>query len=186
MLARCGPRRTGYTLMEIVLVVALILISAAVAIPVWQSMLDDAKLTAASDLVRARMAQARARAMESGRPWRLACIPNTGVLQLAPEDSGEWDRMDRNVIKEAELQREELPKGIYFGTIPSDLLASRDPGSAGTTWQNLAVYLYDGSAREDTVIYFGKMSTMPMAAELRALTGSVTVRSPAEVKATLP
>ncbi len=179
-------RRAGFTLMELLMVMALIIIAAAVGIPVWQTMLADARQTSAGDMIRARMAETRARAMESGRPWRVACIPNTPVFQIAPDDSTVWEQMERTPKHEAELKRDELPKDIVFAINPGDIAGSPQPGTPGTEWHTLAVYQFDGSAREDSITYFGKMSLMPMGAELRGLTGSVTMKSAAEVKASLP
>lgn len=179
-------QRAGLTLMELLMVMALIVIVAAVAVPVWQTMLADARETAAADMVRARMAETRARAMETGRPWRLACIPNTDAFQMAPDDSTAWEQVEQSSKHEAELKRDKLPEGIVFAVNPGDISGSSQPGTPGTEWRTLAVYQFDGSARDDSITYFGKMGLMPMGVELRGLTGSVTLKSATEVKASLP
>jgi len=177
--------RPGYTLMEMVCVIALIVIIMAIATPVVQSMLDDANLMAATDMVRAKAAETRAQAMESGKPWRLAFIPNTGWFQLAPDDSSDWDSMDQNSAEKEGLFRDQLPRDIHFGVTPSDIQGGSG-GSPGTAWQTVVVYTYDGSAREDSMIYYGKVSTPPMGMEVRALTGSVTMKTYTEVMAMQP
>ena len=100
---RAAQARRAYTLLEIILVMALIVIMSAIAIPVMQSMLSDARVTAAGDQVRGKLADTRANAMAEGRPWRLAFLPNTGVFQMAPEESTEWDSVVQDPIQSADF-----------------------------------------------------------------------------------
>src|SRR4051794_31773914 len=91
MRASRSYHRPAFTLIEMVLVMVIILIVAAISVPLIQTMLAESRIDASGDVVRGKMAEARARAMEEGRPWKFAFIVNTGVYQLAPEDSSEWD-----------------------------------------------------------------------------------------------
>jgi type II secretory pathway pseudopilin PulG len=167
--------------MEVMVVMAIIAVAGAIAIPVTFMMIDDWRASTSSDLVRGKAAEARAKAMETGKPWRFAFIPNTGVFQLAPDDATEWDGTDQSFIAQEELYRDSLPKDVYFGINAGDIRGGQQPGSPGSTWQTIAVYNYEGNAREDTIVYFGRMGTPPMAIEVRGLTGSVTARSAYEV-----
>ena len=72
--------------MELVVVIVIILIIASLAVPVIQNMLDDGRLQGAEDMVRAKTAEARAYAMEQGKPWRVACIPGSGTIMVAPDE----------------------------------------------------------------------------------------------------
>ena len=67
--------RRAFTLMEVALVLALILVLAAITVPSLESMYGDVKLTAATDLIRARWADARTQAIEEGRAYRFAIMP---------------------------------------------------------------------------------------------------------------
>jgi len=178
--------RSAFTLLELLIVLAIILIAASISVPVIQVMLDDARLQGATDMVRAKAAEARAYAMDTGKPWRVAYIPGTGVIQVAPDDSTEWAQTDTTVMMKPELFREQLPQGIYLGTSPSDVIGASATSSPGGSWQTIAIYSYDGSARDDSMTYYGKYGTSPMAMELRALTGSVAMRTTAEVMAMKP
>ena len=174
-------RRAGYTLMEVMVVVAIIILAASITVPVVSSMIDDARITASSDTVRAQLAETRAKAMDSGKPWRLACMPGTGYYMLAPDDSTEWESTDQSVLQREDAIRDTLDKDIVFSSSPGTGAAA-----AGNGWQTIAVYTYDGSAREDSIIYFGKTGTPLMAAEVRGLTGSVIMRSAVEVMGMQP
>ena len=178
--------RRAYTLMEVILVMALVLVVAGISVPVIQTMMDDARQTAAIDMVRAKTAETRARAMESGVPWRLAYIPNTGVFQLAPDDSTDWESMEQPFMEKEGLYRDTLPKGIVFGVNAGDIIGASEAGAAGSEWHTIGVYNYEGSAREDSITYFGKAGIPPMAIELRGLTGTPTMRTPSEVMAMQP
>jgi len=89
-----NQHRTAYTLLELMIVMALIVVVTSISVPVVRTMLDDARLEGATDMVRAKTAEARAYAMDTGKPWRLAYIPGTGVIQVAPEDSTDWEQME--------------------------------------------------------------------------------------------
>src|SRR4051794_19906579 len=105
-------KRQAYTLIELMLVMALMVIAAALAVPAIKTMMVDARITASGDVVRARMADTRSRALESGRPWKLGFLANTGVFQLAPEDSSAWESTDKDAVMQEDLVRDELPQDI--------------------------------------------------------------------------
>jgi Tfp pilus assembly protein FimT len=178
--------RAAFTLLETMLVVVILVIVGAIAIPVTQTLLVDMHMTAAGDMVRARLADARAKALEQGRPWRLACISGSGAFQLAPEDAAAWDSADQEPEQKMELLRDHLPPDIIFGLHEADISGAREGSSSSGKWETLAVYLPEGSAREDTTIYFGKAGLIPMRARVRALTGVVTIESAIVVKEDRP
>ena len=78
-------RRPGFTLIEVLLVMAIILIMAAVAFPTLSAMWGDVRAKAAADQVRAAWTEARARAIEDNRAYRFAVEPGTpeALAQLA-------------------------------------------------------------------------------------------------------
>jgi type II secretory pathway pseudopilin PulG len=179
------PARSAYTLMEIILVMAIIVIVGAISIPAMQTMLADARFSAAGDCVRGRLADTRANAMQEGRPWKLGFIANTGVYQLAPEDSSEWDNPSQELVEKADVTRDELPKDIVFSLNQEDILNSQQALPPGPGWETIAIYLPDGSARDDATVYFGKPGMGPNRAVLRGLTGSVSMET-FNLKADLP
>ena len=169
--------RPAFTLMEIILVMVIFIIVASLSIPLIQTMLTDSRISASGDVVRGKMAEARARAMEEGRPWKFAFIANTGVYQLAPEDSKEWDSPSQEPDEQIDLIRDSLPKEIVFALSREEILNADQGGSPGSGWATAAIFVADGSAMEDTVIYFGKPGMVPMRAKLRALTGTATIET---------
>ena len=68
------PPRHAFTLLETLLVLMIIVIAAALAFPAVQGMLDDARETAAGDMIRGKAAETRTAPSETGKAWRLAYL----------------------------------------------------------------------------------------------------------------
>src|SRR3954465_12191015 len=104
------PRR-GFTILETMLVLSLIVVVAAIAIPSIDSMYSGVKLTSAADAVRSQWAEARARAAEDGVAYRFSVVPQTGKFKVAPdrEDEPTGDVADAPLVHEGEL-----PGGVLF------------------------------------------------------------------------
>lgn len=162
--------------MELLVVMAIIVIIAGISVPVIRSMLTDTRQTAAADMVRARLADARAHAMDEGRPWKLGFIPGTGVFQLAPEDSTDWEGQQQDPIARPDLFRDELPPEIIFASSAQAIQGQSGASSGGGAWETIAIFMPAGNAREDSAVYFGKGGFWPMRAEIRGLTGSVDIQ----------
>lgn len=175
--------RRGYTLMEMVLVLAIMVIAAAIAVPVVQTMLDDANMTAGADQMRARLADARARALDSGTPWKLAYQPGSGVYQYAAEsDDASWSDTGSDEKETQDFVRGKLPKHVVMAVNRDDIAGAQGDGTATGGWTTLAVFLGDGSARDDGMVYVGKHGIMPLRLRVRGLTGAVTVDVPIQVR----
>lgn len=163
--------RPGYTLLEVTLVTALLGVMAALAYPAIDGMSGQHRLTASVDAVRAAWAQGRSRAIEEGRPYRFA-FSGPGHYRLAPEQPDYWSG---SVPPDSSRQvlEGDLPPGITFGTRPG---SSSGQGSSGE-WSSLAVFLPDGTAREDVQLLFQVKGTPRTVLQLRAMTGAVTVHT---------
>jgi len=170
-------RRAGFTLMEIILVVVIAIIVASISIPLIQTQLAEARITASGDIVRGKMAEARARAMDEGRPWRFGFIAGSSIYQLAPDESSEWDNPGSEPDERADLVRDKLPQDIIFAFTREEIMGTDQAGSGSGSWNTAAVFLPDGSAVDDTTVYFGKAGSSPLRAKLRALTGIVNIES---------
>jgi len=105
------PRRTsasarrGLTLLELMVVMVMMLVIAAITIPFAQTMLADSRVTAAGDQVRARIAETRALAMEEGKPFRFAYQSHSGVFQIAPEGDAAWETVSTDEADLGDLVR---------------------------------------------------------------------------------
>src|SRR5262245_60047620 len=84
-------RRTGATLFEILLVMAIVVIISAMAFPSLSAMYGSYKINGAVDSVRSAWADARARAIEEGRPYRFAVEPSGSSYRVAPDHPDYWE-----------------------------------------------------------------------------------------------
>jgi prepilin-type N-terminal cleavage/methylation domain-containing protein len=180
------PRR-GYTLLELVLVVVILALLAVMAIPSLHSAYLQLRLTSATDQIRAAWARGRLQAVNEGRPYRFAIVPNKGNFRLAPDSNDFWTggspssddpKGDGPIILEAAL-----PKGVRLVMADAGPLDSGngddtalppesvDPGM----YQPVVTFLPDGTSREDVGIVFVSQGVAPLLLRLRGLTGAATV-----------
>jgi prepilin-type N-terminal cleavage/methylation domain-containing protein len=196
-------RRQGFTLMEVMITVAIMAIVAAVSFPVGRSMWLGVRRDSAGDSVRSSWAEGQSHAMNESRPYRFSYIPGTGNYRLAPDSDEYWtgggspppsnDSEDTTVVLAGRL-----PKGVFFQTNGSPAVpVSEDDGpdnpssdaSADTvnvgSYQKLIVFLPDGTANaftpngsaSDFAEITLKIDDLPaLIVSLRALTGVVASR----------
>lgn len=183
-------RRSGYTLLELVLVTAVIAMTAAMAAPSLDGMYPSYKLNASIDAVRAAWAKGRALAIEEGRPYRFAVTPGQSKYRLGPDedptDGGQLDDSTETNNNQSRNQDEELPKGVTFSLVqqsesqPPQWSSSPPPptNTTGSTdgMSTIAVFLPDGTARDDAEITIQVKGAAPKSVKLRGLTGAVTVQ----------
>ncbi len=162
--------RPGYTLMELLLVMAIIIVTGALSVPAWESMMSDTRVKAARDIVQARLADIRGQAMKEGRPYILAVMNKTGKFKVGPEDENMNSEADEG---EQPLRIEgELPETVLF-SLDNSSVSNSASGSGG--YQTIAVFLPDGTARDDVSVMFGKEGGHSIGVQVRALTGAVTM-----------
>jgi len=148
--------RRAYTLLELMLVLALVVILAALVYPSFDAMYGQYKLSAAADSAKAGMTNARAQAIEEGQPYRFAIVPGKGNFRVAPHSQAYWTGGDPPVADGGHplyAHEDSLPQGIVF--VDSDqAVASEDSQTAldegavpPTQWKTVAVFLPDGTAR---------------------------------------
>ncbi|MEZ6118958.1 MAG: prepilin-type N-terminal cleavage/methylation domain-containing protein [Pirellulaceae bacterium] len=122
-------KHRGLTLMEVLLVLALLVIIAAVAAPRFNSTFSQQRLKKGADMVRAELARARVRAMKSGQTQVFRHLLSSDgfitMTQTSPEDFVEVESMfasdvgvTTNMVGVGGLgvttEMERLPKGVRF------------------------------------------------------------------------
>jgi prepilin-type N-terminal cleavage/methylation domain-containing protein len=190
--------RRGYTLFEVVLVMAIMLIIAALASPLmFEGLYGTTKVTAAADMVRAHWADCGHQAVEHGRPYRFAVIPNTGRFKIepydpahhqpAPDGSGADQGGQNNITpfidsntpvlddsaKTGIIIEDQLPSGVRFGTKDNPVNPDSEESADGD-YVTIAVFLPDGTAMNDVEIIFSAKGGTSITLKLRGLTGTCT------------
>ncbi len=183
--------RRGYTLLEMILVLAIVVILLSVAYPSLTAMQRSYRLEGAADAAKGGMASARAQAIEEGRPYRFAIVPGKGNFRVAPDSAAYWSGGQPPppqgtappLVLEGHLE------GAWFGEAgqynEGDATAL-EPGEVGPDqWKTVAVFLPDGTARApdgtddslpEVVIPVATEGTRPLVVVLRLLTGTVSSR----------
>src|SRR4051812_631594 len=78
-------RRPGYTLVELIVVMAILLVLGAMLAPTLRATSRDTNVKAGADIVRGRMEEARANAIEDSRPYRFSVSVDGTRVRVSPD-----------------------------------------------------------------------------------------------------
>lgn len=167
-----APRR-GFTVFEIVVVLALLLLLAAVLLPSVGAFRGDTRQRAAADLIRAELAVARSRAMEEGRPYRVAVSADGKRVRRAP-DGPEFATAAGFGHADSSAQVVDYP----FDEVTAEVV-SEQPDSGPVqidNWVTIATVQPDGTCREDgALVLIKEEDGSTMRVHVRGLTGASRV-----------
>ena len=184
--------RAGFTLVEIIIVMAIVLLVAAISIGSIRLMYADEGTINASDTVRAQWAQAQRRAINDGVPYVFGVVWNEGVWRIAPEGADYWGAgaapMQNDVSSKLVTDAGRLDADVCFVESGSDKLPdvvpSSDPNKVDVDrYQQLLTFYPDGSVKyqapdgsspEVFDLYLEGRTKLRRIISLRILTGSVT------------
>jgi prepilin-type N-terminal cleavage/methylation domain-containing protein len=181
-----GPRlnRRAFTLLEMMLVMALVAMLASLIVPGIRNFYKGEKLMAATDGVRAAAAQARLHAIDEGIPYRLSVVPGRGNYRAAPDNNEAWNQgaegefptiegvVPPDIALRVQFQgqaisvdsEEESAVSFDLGDVPED------------AWSVVAVFRPDGTADRTVEIICSTAHSLPLSITLRGLTGTTSVR----------
>jgi type II secretory pathway pseudopilin PulG len=168
-----APRAAnGFTLVEVLLVIALLILIAGAILPSIAAFRGDSYHRAAADVVRSELAAARGRAMEEGVPYRLSVNKDGTRLRRAP-DGPEFGTVA------AASEPSGAAKAVDYAFERVTVTRSGEPGTdfeADGDWTTFALVLPDGTCREDAVLLAVKEgSGGTMYVRVRGVTGSSKV-----------
>jgi prepilin-type N-terminal cleavage/methylation domain-containing protein len=156
-----SQRRRAFTLMELILVLAILVVITSLAYPSLETMYGDLRVNAAADSVRGAWATARAQAMDGGRAYRFEMLTDTGEYRVVPVVQGEPQPVVLDV----------LPKGVR-----ASLLAAAGNTGEVSAERIVVTFLPDGSADQSVELLLQLRSARSQVLKLRGLTGVVSVR----------
>ncbi|MBX9626959.1 MAG: prepilin-type N-terminal cleavage/methylation domain-containing protein [Gemmataceae bacterium] len=169
------PRRPGFTLLELTLVMAVMVILGAFVAPTLHGMKGNADQRAAADAVRSRIADARGLAMEHGTAYRLAVSADGSRLRVAP-DGPDYDAAGASETATATARVIETRLEPATAAVEADADAPADEAGG---WVTVGTFLPDGTCREDNVVVEVREGAFPpMRVRLRGVTASSKLLRP--------
>lgn len=192
------PRR-AYTLLELLLVLAILVIAAAAVAPSLRGVIRNASLKSAADTVRAELTKAHVRAMKTGRTQVFQYELDGGKYKVEPwvgddealeSPTGEASGAAAPVAGDVgNLNEKSLPEGIKFvqGDSALEMRSQRIEeelsamGGAGASWSRPILFYRDGSA-SDAYIVVGNDREAGIRIDLRGMTGAVKVGQISDLK----
>jgi Tfp pilus assembly protein FimT len=144
-----------------IVVLAIVVIAIAVAIPFMAGMFGDTPTRAAADMVKSRWAEARSKAMEEGKPYRFQVTDNTH-FRVAPDD--DFDNSTAGLD-------ERLPDNVSFGAASQPGANASGAGDNGYT----VVFLPDGTTSTNVELPLSGQNGPPLTLKLNKSTGVVDV-----------
>lgn len=177
---------SGMTLFEVLLVLALLVVVAAVSMPAISSSLSRARLENGAELVRAAWGKARVAAMQVGEPYIFRYEPKGSRYQIVrlsaitADDAGDLNNLPPESEDDAEyaeadmlrLAKSRLPTQIVFAAgdvaAVSQLAAAAAAPDGG--WSQPIMFYPDGTT-SDAAVLVANASGETIRITLRSLTG---------------
>lgn len=204
-LVRCKNHRNGFTLVEILLVLAVLVVFAGMTVPSVMRMFSQQKITGSAERVREAIASARFRAIESGIIYQFCCEANGQRYVVVPFEPDHVNSSSGQSGPVTLLSRASgnLPKGLVFSSTVIKTMSSSSmsnsttspaisapshklaPGSldglpkasdlAGANWSIPILFNPEGSANADIEITISDAASQHVKLHVRAFTGAVSM-----------
>lgn len=174
---RMQTRRAGFTILELVVVLAILIILGALTLPSLFSLRGNAYQKAGVDQLRASIADARGLAMSESVPYRLAASKDGKRLRTAP-DTADFATMAVPTGRSSGAKSMEVaPESVTY-----EVESGNDEGAdqAGEDdWLTIAIFLPNGTCRQtQSVVAVHEANFPPIRVLLRGLTGTATILQP--------
>lgn len=182
--SRLSPARTGFSLIEIIIVTALMVTIGAMVVPAMLDFFGSQKLSKAADKVRTEMGRARVMAIRSGDIYAFYFTPEMTSYTVAPFNESFNERTQpqekRGVDDRASdfnFDEERLPRGITFAAAdsPEDARVAQAMAENEVNLSSMRPILFypDGTSQNATIILKNDQQEL-YKITLRGLTGSAT------------
>ncbi|MGI9519708.1 MAG: prepilin-type N-terminal cleavage/methylation domain-containing protein [Pirellulaceae bacterium] len=172
--SRTTISRSGFSLLEVLVVLAVLVMITALAMPAMNSVFSGQHLRSAADVVRARFAEARVKSIETGDVHGFFYMPTQGNYFVAPMTEG-FRTMQSGV--QPSVQQRMLENEIVFaaGESMQDTRSVYATNLATNEYSIMKPVLFypDGTSQDATVILQNKRGAV-IQINLRGLTGTAS------------
>jgi Tfp pilus assembly protein FimT len=162
--------RRGYTLFEVLLVLAIIISVISAAVPIFHSSFEIERLKKGADVLRTAWAKARVAAMTTGLTHIFRFEYQTSQFVLAIWDTGESATESSSATTVLE-QPGELPEGITFHAAEKTAearAAQADASNSGTAPQ---IFFYSDGTTSTAQVLITNNKDRFLKVQLRGMTG---------------
>ena len=175
---RCGAgQRSAFSMLEMILVLAIVIVVAALTVPAVQGTIGNQAISSGTDRVRIAMGQARVQAIRSGEVYAFFYKRNDQWFDVAPlanhgQLSGQSSGNGPPSIQDRELSDNWLPRQVRFvagETLTDSRSESAQAVSGGSSMD--AILFYPDGTSQDAKLFLQDERGRLMAVELRGLTG---------------
>ncbi len=173
--------RSGFTLLEVMLVCAVLILLASITVPMATDAVDSHRLKASADRVRGAFAEARNRAIRSGNEVAFYCQPGFRTYFVSPFDPLAKTQLPNLPDEEnfangsSDLRSNVLEVGVRFaGEQISQDSRSSGSGSSDVPGYQRILFYPDGTVQSARLYLSNEIGDV-LRVELRGLTGTTTV-----------
>jgi len=185
-------KRQGFTLLELMLVMVIMVILASLTLPAIDRMLDGQKVDKGADLVRASLGRARVTAIRSGKVQAFICRPGSASMLVMPlesvdasSDMSTWfsETREANRSSNLDFSDEQLPRGVEFISsavvdnnrsefVMEESGSSMSSSASGSTQY---VLFYPDGTCQDAQLTISNQAGVQKRIIVRALTGTARI-----------
>lgn len=168
--------RKGYTLLEVLVVMLILVVLGAIAVPSMRALSGNTKTQAAADMVRSRLATARASAMEQGIPHTVVVSPDGTQVRVKVSE-----QYTASPSAAPATSADALPETVQVEMVVQPSLDESHNPYDSDGWLRFVTYLPDGTCDEDSAaVRVSEPGQNAMIVKVRGLTGAYEVTPDAE------
>ena len=193
--SRENNRHRGFTLVEVLLTLSLILVAMTLVVPSVMYLVHDRDLKSSVDEVRVELSRTRMHALDAGATYQFRYEPGGVRYIVLPEEfdvleneQTQAQETNASVAPQIFKQVFELPEGFQFENMIEDLPVEQLPEDwlsglpdkldlVSTNWAPPILFYPDGTAVESEFRVVETERSQSMRLSVRGLTGAVTVSS---------
>ena len=167
-------RRRGFTILEILVVMAIILLLGAILLPTVGAFWGNNRTKASANMLQARLADARSYAIAQGRPYQVLASPDGTQVKVAPDASEPPEQIGSETPSYDFSAESTFPIPVTISPIYTGADSTASSDASG--WIRLVTFLADGTCREDSMeVHLIEEKSTTIVVRVRGLTGDVSV-----------
>lgn len=177
MIRQPATRRSGYTLVEIIVVVAILILVGAVVVPTMTGMTGNTKVKGAADTVKSHLLEARLNAIDEGRPYVFSMNADGTKMRVAPDDTVPAVTNSDGSVVPSTIINDDLPTDIKISL--GTYVANQTGGTTADGNTIIVTFQPDGTCTQDSPdILVQENNQTGVIVRVRGMTGAVSLNKP--------